>query len=418
MLMEKHTGEQGNCTGSQQWSVLEEIAREGARKMLQQALEHEIAEYLEAHQDLKDESGKQVVVRNGYMPPRELVSGLGPIEIKQPRVDDRKVEQYGSTQRFSSSILPKYMRRVASVDSVIPALYLKGISTNDFPAALTAILGEGVKGLSATNIVRLKKCWEEEYRQWSKRSLAEKQYVYIWVDGIYFNVRLDSERSCILVIMGADAEGNKELIAVTDGYRESTEGWREMLVDLQHRGLRFAPKLAVGDGALGFWKALDEVFPGTRRQRCWVHKTANILDKMPKSVQSKAKAMIHDMYQADTKKHAEEAYELFMETFKNKYSKAVACLEKDEEDLFSFYDFPAVHWTHIRTTNPIESTFATVRHRTTQTKGCGSRDATLAMVFKLALEAQKTWKRLKGYKSISLVMENRIFVDGILQKVA
>ena len=416
--MEKHTAEQGNCTGSKQWSVLEEIAREGARKMLQQALEHEIAEYLEAHQDLRDESGKQVVVRNGYMPPRELVSGLGPIEIKQPRVDDRNVKQYGGTQRFSSSILPRYLRRVASVDSVVPALYLKGISTNDFPEALSAILGEGVKGLSATNIVRLKECWEQEYQQWRTRSLADKQYVYIWADGIYFNVRLDSERSCILVIMGADAEGNKELIAVTDGYRESSEGWRELLVNLKHRGLRYSPKLAVGDGALGFWKALDEVFPGTRRQRCWVHKTANILDKMPKSVQSKAKTMIHDMYQADTKKHAEEAYELFVKTFKDKYPKAVACLEKDEEDLFSFYDFPGVHWTHIRTTNPIESTFATVRLRTKQTKGCGNRDATLAMVFKLTLEAQKTWKRLKGYKSITLVMEDRTCVDGILQKVA
>jgi transposase-like protein len=293
---------------------------------------------------------------------------------------------------------------------------LKGISTNDFPTALSAIVGEGVKGLSSTNIVRLKQFWEEEYREWSKRDLSGKEYVYFWVDGIYFNVRLDDVRSCILIIMGADTEGNKELIAVQDGYRESKAAWKEMLLDLKKRGLRVDPKFAIGDGALGFWSALDEVFPTTKRQRCWVHKTANILDKLPKSMQSKSKSMIHDMYMAETKEAALKAYDHFIETLQAKYPKAIECLKKDKEDLFTFYNFPAMHWIHIRTTNPIESTFATVRNRTKRTKGCGSRLMTLAMVFKLSLEAQKTWKKLKGYQLIPFVMENKKFIDGELMQ--
>jgi transposase-like protein len=277
-------------------------------------------------------------------------------------------------------------------------------------------LGEGVKGLSAANIVRLKKCWEDEYKEWTTRDLSGKKYVYFWVDGIYFNVRLDDERSCILVIMGADEDGNKEIIAVQDGFRESKTAWKEMLLDLKKRGLTIDPRLAVGDGALGFWAAIDEVFPKARRQRCWVHKTANILDKLPKSIQSKAKSMIHDMYMAETKESALKAYDHFIESFEAKYPRAVECLTKDKEDLFTFYDFPGVHWIHIRTTNPIESTFATVRNRTKRTKGSGSRTATLTMVFKLALEAQKTWHKLKGYKLIPLVLENKNFIDGELQE--
>jgi transposase-like protein len=295
---------------------------------------------------------------------------------------------------------------------------LKGISTNEFPTALSAILGEGAKGLSAANIVRLKQCWEEEYKKWSKRDVSDKKYVYFWVDGIYFNVRLDDERSCILVIMAADEAGKKELVAVSDGFRESKTAWKELLLDLKDRGLKMGPKLAVGDGALGFWAALDEVFPKTRRQRCCVHKTANILDKMPKSIQSKAKSMIHDMYMAETKAAALKAFDHFVESFESKYPKAVECLTKDKKDLFTFYDFPGIHWIHIRTTNPIESTFATVRNRTKRTKGSGSRTATLTMVYKLSLEAEKTWKKLKGYKLLKLVLEEKRFLDGELQEKA
>ena len=396
------------------WSVLEQIARNGAQKMLKQAMENEVDEYIQKHSQKVDMEGKKIVVKNGYMPERNIVTGLGPIAIKQPRIDDRALDE-----RFTSSILPRYMRRIPSVDNLIPVLYLKGISTNDFNVALSSILGERAAGLSAANIVRLKKVWENDYNEWRKRDLSDKKYIYFWVDGIYFNVRGDDSRSCILVIMAADKYGNKELVAVSDGYRESTIGWEEMLLDLKARGLEIGPSLSIGDGGLGFWAALDKVYPKSKRQRCWVHKTANILDKMAKCIQSKAKSMIHDIYEAPTKKDALDAYDHFVKTFKDKYPKAVGCLTKDKEDLFSFYDFPAAHWIHIRTTNPIESTFATVRLRTKKTKGCGSRIATLTMVFKLALEASKTWKRLKGYKLILEVLEGKKFVDGeLVEEVA
>ena len=398
------------------WSVLEQIAREGARRLLQQALEKEVEEYLKLHQSFRNEEDRQAVVRNGYMPERELITGMGPISIRQPRVDDRQIRKNDEAERFSSNILPRYMRRVPSIDNLIPVLYLKGVSTGDFSEALVAILGEGVRGLSATNIVRLKQSWETDYHEWSKRELLDKEYVYLWADGIYVNVRLEDERSCLLVIMGATREGKKELIAVSDGFRESTLSWKEILLDLKRRGLKTAGKLAIGDGALGFWAALEEVYPGTKRQRCWVHKTANILDKLPKRIQGKAKSMIHEMYMAESKKMALQAYEHFNETFEDKYPKAVNCLIKDFDDLFTFYDFPAIHWGHIRTTNPIESTFATVRLRTKRTKGCGSRIATLTMVFKLCQEAEKSWQRLKGYKLIPFVMKGRIFIDGELKK--
>src|SRR4030042_3931812 len=410
MLMKQYTQEKDFCTEkSESWSVLEQLAREGARKMLQQALKLEIEEYIKAHTQDTDSSGKRTVVRNGYHPRRSIVSGMGPIPIQQPREDDRKKHK-----RFTSAILPRYLRRMPSIDNLIPYLYLKGISTNDFSQALSAILGDGVKGLSAVNIVRLKKCWEAEYENWTKGDLSHKHYVYIWVDGIYFQVRLDDEQSCVLLIIVADADGKKELIAISDGYRESKIAWREILLDLQARGLEEMPKLAVGDGALGFWAAAAEVFPLTRRQRCWVHKTANILDKLPKSIQSKAKSMIQDMYMADTEEHAWKAYDLFVSAFQDKYPKAVECLFKDRDCLFTFYQFPAVHWIHIRTTNPIESTFATVRNRTRSTKGCGSRTATLSMVYKLCLEAEKTWHKLKGHKMIELVMQGKKFTNGEL----
>jgi len=318
-------------------------------------------------------------------------------------------------QEFTSAILPKYLRRVPSLDSLVPALYLKGISTQDFPTALKAILGDDVKNLSSNTVVRLKQKWLTEYDQWCKRDLSQKRYVYIWADGIYFNVRCDDTTSCILVILAADDNGNKELLAVSDGFRESKQSWSEMLLELKSRGLAIGPSLSIADGALGFWAALREIYPDTAEQRCWVHKTANILDKLPKGVQGKAKKMIHNMYLAENKKSALAAYRLFIQSFKDKYPKAVQCLEKDVDELFTFYNFPAAHWQHIRTTNPIESTFATVRLRTKRTKGCGSREATLMMVFKLAQEAQKRWRKLRSFSLMASVVAGDIYIDGVLE---
>jgi len=384
----------------------EQLLQEGARKLLQAAIENEIIEYIQFHQDRRDEDGQRLVVRNGHLPEREIVSGVGPIKVRQPRVRHRDGGQ------FSSAILPKYMRRTPSVDALIPALYLKGISTGDFSEALAAILGEQASGLSATNIVRLKAGWEDDYKRWCQRDLSQKRYVYWWADGIYFNVRLDEERSCVLVLIGATEDGNKELLAVVDGYRESAQSWRELLGQLKRMGLSSAPKLAIGDGSLGFWVALQEEYGQVAQQRCWVHKTANILDKMPKSVQGKAKQLIHEMYLAPTRKAALAAYDQFISSYQVKFPKACECLQKDKAVLFTFYDFPAQHWSHLRTTNPIESTFATVRLRTQRTKGSGSRIATLTMVFKLGLEAQKHWRRLNGAELVAKVIAGVKFVDG------
>ncbi len=397
-------------------SILEQIIREGARKLLQGAIESEVSEYLERFRCQRDAGGRRLVVRNGSLPSRELVTGVGPLRIRQPRVRDRR-----EGEAFSSNILPRYMRRVPSLDNLIPVLYLKGISTGDFTRALEAILGEKASGLSAANIVRLKRQWEQEYQQWSKRDLSGRRYVYFWADGIYFNVRLEepgNDRQCILVIMGALEDGSKEMVAVVDGYRESKESWRGMLRDLKRRGLKEVPKLAVGDGGLGFWAALEEEFPQARHQRCWVHKTLNVLDKMPKSLHAKVKTHLRQMYTAPTKEEALKAYEEFLVLYQAKYDRACECLRKDKDVLFTFYDFPAEHWVHIRTTNPIESTFGTVRHRTRKTKGCGSRLATLTMVFKLSLEAQKTWKKLKGHQLILKVIEGVRFVDGEMMEEA
>lgn len=392
---------------------LEEILREGARKMLQQAIENEVSEYVDKHAHLLDEGGQRLIVRNGLMPERELITGIGKVPVCRPRVHDRRPEA-----GFTSRILPPYMRRIPSIDALIPALYLRGISTGDFSEALEAILGPQAKGLSATNIVRLKEVWKQEYEQWRKRDLREKQYVYIWADGIYFNVRLEDDRTCILVLIGATADGTKELLGVHDGYRESKLSWLELLRELKNLGLKQPPPLAVGDGGLGFWAALREEFPTTREQRCWVHKTANILDKLPKSMQGKAKQRIHDMYLAETKDQALEAYDEFLHLYEAKYPKACACLREDKDVLFTFYDFPAEHWIHIRTTNPIESTFATLRHRTKRTKGCGSRTATLMMVYKLASVAEGHWRRLNSPKLILKVIEGTRFVDGIMKQAA
>lgn len=399
--------------GIESKSTLELVLRAGAQRMLEAAIETEVAEYVDRFTDQLDPQGKRLVTRNGYLPERELVTGIGPVEIRQPRVNDRRTEE-----KFTSKILPPYMRRVPSIDALIPCLYLKGISTGDFSEALEAILGPQASGLSATNIVRLKEGWKQDYEAWRTRSLAGKHYVYIWVDGIHFNVRLDDERCCILVIIGATRDGKKELLAVHDGFRESKTTWLEILRDLKARGLQDLPALATGDGALGFWAAAAEELPHTRAQRCWVHKTANILDKMPKSIQSRAKQRIHDMYLAETREYALKAFDEFLALYEAKYPKACDCLRKDKEELFAFYDFPAEHWVHLRTTNPIESTFATVRLRTKRTKGCGSRTATLTMVYKLAEQAEKHWRRLNAHQLILTLIQGGKFEDGVLKKAA
>jgi len=399
--------------------VLTEILRKGARDLLAGAIEQEVNDYLRGREAVRDEAGHQLVVRNGYLPERTVQTGLGDVAVKKPRVRDRRpVEE---REQFESSILPRYLRRTKSMEELLPWLYLKGVSTGDFSEALKALVGSDAPGLSATTITRLKSTWEQEYEDWSRRSLAGKRYAYLWADGVYFNVRLEDEanaRQCILVLMGATPDGRKELIAVSDGYRESEQSWRELLLGLRSRGLEIAPELAVGDGGLGFWAALRKVYSSAREQRCWVHKTANVLNKMPKSIQPKAKSMLHDIWMAETKVEAEKAFGLFLETFVGKYPAATACLEKDRDVLLTFYDFPAEHWTHIRTTNPIESTFATVRLRTRKTKGAGSRLASLTMVFKLALTAQKRWRALNGSQLIADVIRGVNFVDGVRKEAA
>ncbi len=388
-------------------NVLEEIARDGARKFLQQALENEINEYLERFSSEITEQNTKAVVRNGYLPERFIQTGIGNLSVKQPRVRDKKSEK-----KFISSILPPYLRRSPSIETVIPLMYLKGISTSDFSEVFEAILGENAKGLSPTNIVRLKESWNNEYKEWTHRDLSAKHYVYIWADGIYFNVRLQDDRPCVLVIIGALPDGSKELVAVYDGHRESKASWKEVLEDLKGQGLSKPPSLAIGDGALGFWAAIEEVFPSTRHQRCWVHKTANVLDKMGKASQEHAKKLIHDMYMAPTKEDGISSFETFIRLYEAKYPKACECLLKDKERLFTFYDYPAEHWVHIRTTNPIESTFATVRHRMRQTKGCGSRLATMTMVFKLVTSAEKGWRKLRGYKHMVKIIQGVQFKNG------
>ena len=401
-------------------SPLDALVREGARKMLQAALESEVQEFLEQHSSRVDDQGRRQVVRNGYLPPREIVTGAGPLEVSQPRVRDKSADATERV-RFSSSILPPYLRKSKSIEELIPWLYLKGISTGDFSEALQSLIGPNASGFSANVVVRLKEQWSQEYDTWSRRDLSGKHYVYIWADGIYANVRLEDEansRQCLLVLMGATAEGEKELIAVIDGYRESKQSWMELLLDLKQRGLTIEPKLAIGDGALGFWAAVREVYTKTREQRCWVHKTANVLNKMPKSVQPKAKADIHEIWQAETREMGNKAFDHFLEKYGAKYSDACECLKKDREALLIFYDFPAEHWGHLRTTNPIESTFATIRLRHRRTKGNGTRRASLTMMFKLAQAAQSKWRRLNGHQMITLLIQGRIFIDGILQLAA
>ena len=391
--------------------VLSEILRAGAQRLLTQAIEDEVADWIKSRANLTNEAGHRQVVRNGRLPKRTLLTGLGPIEVEQPRVLDRRPEDEAET--FSSKVLPPYLRKTKSLEELIPWLYLKGISTGDFSEALAALVGPQAKGLSASTVVRLKGIWEGEFQQWNQRSLEGKRYVYVWVDGVHFNIRLEEDRQCILVLMGATEDGRKELIAVADGYRESEQSWKALLLDVKARGLALAPKLATGDGALGFWKALPQVYPTTREQRCWVHKTVNVLDKLPKRLHAEAKDKLHAIWMAPTKGDADKAFDLFVATYEAKYPKATACLSKDRDVLLTFYDFPAEHWIHLRTTNPIESTFATVRLRHRRTKGNGSRLACLTMVFKLMQSAQKRWRLLNGSNLLIDVIQGSKFIDGI-----
>lgn len=394
--------------------VLSEIIRQGAQKLLAQAIEAEVQAYIDQHAQELDERGHRLVVRNGHLPQREIQTGIGLVPVRQPRVNDKRIDENGQRIRFTSQILPRYLRRSRSLEQLIPWLYLKGVSSGDFGEALTALLGAEPKNLSANTIIRLKEVWRQEWDKWSKRSLQGKRYVYFWADGVYFNIRLsEDERACILVIMGATAEGKKELVAIADGYRENEASWLDLLRELKQRGLEDGPELAIGDGALGFWKALRQVYPKTREQRCWVHKESNVLNKLPKSQQSSARRKLREIWMAATRKEAIAAFEQFLQDYKTKYPKAAECLEKDRTALLAFYDFPAEHWPHIRTSNPIESTFSTVRLRTDKTKGCGSRQACLTMVFKLCQSAERHWRLLNGKELLSDVIDGIVFVDGI-----
>ena len=393
-------------------ATLEQIAREGARRALQKAIEDEVADYLNAHSQCLDDGGRRMVVRNGHKPPRTILSGLGPIEVKQPRVDDRRVDENGVRFRFTSKILPPYLRKTQSIEDLIPWLYLKGISTGEMSDALIHLGFDGT-GLSASSVVRMTESWQHEYDDWSQRDLTGKQYVYVWADGIYFGCRLTDDRPCVLVLMGATKDGRKELIAIVDGQRESETSWTSVLLDLKDRGLTEPPKLATGDGSLGFWLAMSKIFPSTRQQRCWVHKTANVLDKLPKNQQAQAKAKLHEVWMSATKEDAIKAFDRFIATYGAKWPKAAECLEKDRAELLAFYDFPAEHWGHLRTSNPIESTFATVRLRTYRTKGPGSRLAGLAMAFKLTQKAEKGWRRLNKSEKLQEVIDGIVFVDGV-----
>lgn len=395
--------------------VLTGILRDGAQRLLAQAVEAEVAEWIASRADLTDEAGRRQVVRNGYLPKRSITTGIGRVEVQQPRVLDRRTT--AEAEPFSSKILPPYLRKTKSLEELIPWLYLKGVSTGGFDDALAALVGPNCPGLSASTVTRLKASWEGEFQEWNQRSLEGKQYVYVWADGVHFNIRLEEDRQCILVLMGATADGRKELIAVVDGFRESEQSWKGLLLDVKSRGLVVDPKLATGDGALGFWKALRQVYPQTREQRCWVHKTANVLDSLPKRLQPVAKEKIHDIWMAATKVEAGKAFDLFVATYEAKYPKATECLSKDRDVLLTFYDFPAEHWIHLRTTNPIESTFATVRLRHRRTKGSGSRTACLTMVFKLMQSAAKRWRLLNGSTLLPDVIAGVQFIDGIKPQV-
>jgi transposase-like protein len=394
---------------------LTEVIRKGAQELLRTAVLAEVSAFIAEHAHLLDEDGRQRLVRHGFLPEREMMTGIGTVPVQVPRVRDRGANADGSTIKFRSSLVPPYLRKAKSVEELLPWLYLKGISTGDFSEALAALLGPGAEGLSSSTITRLKAAWWEEYEAWRKRDLKGNRYVYIWADGVYFTPRLDGDRQCMLVIIGADEYGEKDVLAIVDGFRENADSWRDLLEGLRARGLTVPPDLATGDGALGFWTALRDVFPDTREQRCWVHKTANVLGALPKSLHEKAKADLQDIWMAETKKEASAAFDLFVETYGVKYEKAVGKLVKDRDELLAFYDFPAEHWKHIRTTNPIESVFATVRNRTRKTKGCLNRKTALAMVFRLMMSARRKWRKINGPNRLPEVIQGVVFKDGIKQ---
>ncbi len=388
---------------------LAELLRRGAKKLIEQAVSEEFEVFLERHAERRDGGGRQAVVRNGYLPQREVLSGIGSVPVKMPRARDRS----GEGLRFRSSLVPPYVRRSQSVDAVLPWLYLKGVSTADMSEALAALVGKDAAGLSAPVVSRLKARWAQEYAAWKRSALGKERWVYLWADGIYSGLRAEDEKLCLLVVIGVNERGQKRLLAIEDGVRESAESWRAVLRDLQARGLKIPPKLAVGDGALGFWAALAELFPETRDQRCWFHKTGNVLNYLPKSVQPKAKSMLHEIWMAETRADAEVAFDRFVATLQAKYPKATECLSKDRQALLAFYEFPAEHWIHLRTTNPIESAFATIRHRTDRTKGCVSRSTLLGLVYRLGMCAQKRWRRLRGFKRLGELVAGVKFVDGM-----
>jgi putative transposase len=389
---------------------LDELVRRGARQVIQQAIEAELAQLLEQYANVKTLSGRQAVVRNGYLPEREVLTGVGPVAVKVPKVRDRS----GMGVKFNSSVVPPYVRKSPRVSAALPWLYLKGVSTGDMSEALSVLLGEEAKGLSANVVSRLKAQWSDEWRQWGRRDLSTARYVYWWADGIHTGVKSEgADGQCLLVIIGVTPDGRKERVAIADGFRESKASWQGVLLDLKSRGLQSGPLLATGDGAMGFWAALEEVFPATRAQRCWFHKMGNVLNALPASQQAKAKAGMQDIFMAATRDDAMAAFNRFVATYGAKYPKAVDKLVQDKASLLAFYDFPAEHWQHVRTTNPIESTFATVRHRTTRSRNCLSRATFLGLAFKLMEQAEKSWRKIRGADKIGPLLDGVPFKDGI-----
>jgi putative transposase len=389
------------------------VLRSGARRLLAHAIEAEAEAFLAGMTEQRLADGRARFVRHGHGPERAVQTGIGPVGVQRVKIRDRAPAEGGERVRFTSQILPRWARRTKSLEALLPVLYLRGISTGDFQEALAALLGKEAPNLSPPVIARLKGDWQAEYERWQKRDLSARRYVYIWADGVYLQARMEPQAECMLVVIGATPEGRKELLGFQVGTRESAQSWRELLVGLKARGLAIAPELGVGDGALGFWKALEEVFPSTRHQRCWVHKAVNILNKLPKSLQANARQDLREIWLAPDRVTAERAIATFEAKYAPKYDRAVACLVKDREALLAFYDLPAEHWDHLRSSNPIESVFATVRHRTVRTKGALSQETAKLMVFKLVMAAARTWRRLKGENQLPKVVEGVTFKDGV-----
>ena len=388
---------------------LTDLLRAGARRLIEAAVSAEFGEYLSAFEEEKLPDGRRRMVRNGHLPERQILTGIGAVDVRVPKARSRS----GSVEPFRSALVPPYVRRCASIDAAVPWLYLHGVSTGQMRPAVAALVGEeAARGLSANVVSRLKRVWDEEYREWCRRDLAD-DWVYVWADGIHSGLRGDDGRLCVLVVIGVNARGDKHFLAIEDGVRESTQSWREVLLGMKQRGFTRPAKLAVGDGALGFWSALSEVYPQTRSQRCWMHKSGNVLNYFPKSGQAKAKQGLQEIWMAETRAQAERAFDDWIERYEDKYPKATACLARDREQLLAFYDFPAAHWTHLRTTNVIESAFATIRHRSSRAKGCVTRRTMLSMIYKMGMSAEMSWRRLRGFRQLGKVIEGIKFNDGI-----